>query len=143
MAAKQGAIGHIVQVIGPVVDVKFDSDKALPEIFNALRITSEGFDIADPIDIICEVQQHLGENRVRAVALQPTEGLVRGMKAYDQGEGVTVPVGRETLGPRDERARPASGQYRSDQRDDTLSNSPPGANARRSVHHAGNVRDGN
>jgi F-type H+-transporting ATPase subunit beta len=98
MAAKKGAIGHIVQVIGPVVDVKFDSDKALPEIFNALRITSEGFDIADPIDIICEVQQHLGENRVRAVALQPTEGLVRGMKAYDQGEGVTVPVGRETLG---------------------------------------------
>jgi F-type H+-transporting ATPase subunit beta len=98
MAAKKGAIGHIVQVIGPVVDVKFDSDKALPEIFNALRITSEGFDIAEPIDIICEVQQHLGENRVRAVALQPTEGLVRGMKAYDQGEGVTVPVGRETLG---------------------------------------------
>jgi F-type H+/Na+-transporting ATPase subunit beta len=98
MAAKQGAIGHIVQVIGPVVDVKFDSDKALPEIFNALRITSEGYDIADPIDIICEVQQHLGENRVRAVALQPTEGLVRGMKAYDLGEGVTVPVGRETLG---------------------------------------------
>ena len=98
MAAKQGAIGHIVQVIGPVVDVKFDSDKALPEIFNALRITSEGYNIADPIDIICEVQQHLGENRVRAVALQPTEGLVRGMKAYDLGEGVTVPVGRETLG---------------------------------------------
>ncbi|HEY4837702.1 MAG TPA: F0F1 ATP synthase subunit beta [Candidatus Acidoferrales bacterium] len=98
MAAKQGAIGHIVQVIGPVIDVKFDSDKALPEIFNALRITSEGYNIADPIDIICEVQQHLGENRVRAVALQPTEGLVRGMKAYDLGEGVTVPVGRETLG---------------------------------------------
>jgi len=98
MAAKQGAIGHIVQVIGPVIDVKFDSDKALPDIFNALRVTSEGFDIADPIDIICEVQQHLGENRVRAVALQPTEGLVRGMKAYDQGEGVSVPVGRETLG---------------------------------------------
>jgi len=98
MAATKGAIGHIVQVIGPVVDVKFDSDKALPEIFNALRITSEGYDIADPIDIICEVQQHLGENRVRAVALQPTEGLVRGMKAYDLGEGVSVPVGRETLG---------------------------------------------
>jgi F-type H+-transporting ATPase subunit beta len=98
MAEKYAAIGHIVQVIGPVVDVKFDSDKALPEIFNALRITSEGYAIADPIDIICEVQQHLGENRVRAVALQPTEGLVRGMKAYDLGEGVTVPVGRETLG---------------------------------------------
>jgi F-type H+-transporting ATPase subunit beta len=98
MAEKYAAIGHVVQVIGPVVDVKFDSEKALPQIFNALRITSEGYDIPDPIDIICEVQQHLGENRVRAVALQPTEGLVRGMKAYDLGEGVTVPVGRATLG---------------------------------------------
>jgi F-type H+-transporting ATPase subunit beta len=98
MAEKYAAIGHVVQVIGPVVDVKFDNEKALPQIFNALRITSEGYDISDPIDIICEVQQHLGENRVRAVALQPTEGLVRGMKAYDLGEGVTVPVGRATLG---------------------------------------------
>ena len=98
MAEKYAAIGHVVQVIGPVVDMKFDSEKALPQIFNALRITSEGYDISDPIDIICEVQQHLGENRVRTVALQPTEGLVRGMKAYDLGSGVTVPVGRATLG---------------------------------------------
>ncbi len=98
MAEKYAAIGHIVQVIGPVVDVKFDNEKALPQIFNALRITSEGYDVGEPIDIICEVQQHLGENRVRAVALQPTEGLTRGMKAYDLGEGVTVPVGRATLG---------------------------------------------
>jgi F-type H+-transporting ATPase subunit beta len=98
MAEKYAAIGHIVQVIGPVVDVKFDNEKALPQIFNALRITSEGYDVPDPIDIICEVQQHLGENRVRAVSLQPTEGLTRGMKAYDLGTGVTVPVGRATLG---------------------------------------------
>src|ERR1022692_1415258 len=98
MAEKYAAIGHIVQVIGPVVDVKFDSDKALPEIFNALRITSEGYDIADPIDIICEVQQHLGENRVRAVAMTATEGVVRGMKASDLGGPIAVPVGRATLG---------------------------------------------
>jgi len=98
MAEKYAAIGHVVQIIGPVIDVKFDSEKALPQIFNALRITSEGYDVAEPIDIICEVQQHLGENRVRSVALQPTEGLVRGMKAYDLGTGVTVPVGRATLG---------------------------------------------
>ena len=74
------------------------SEKSLPFIFNALRITSEGFEGQDPIDIICEVQQHLGESRVRAVALQPTDGVVRGMKAYDLGVGVTVPVGRATLG---------------------------------------------
>jgi F-type H+-transporting ATPase subunit beta len=97
MAQKYAGVGKVVQVIGPVVDVKFD-EKSLPFIFNALRITSEGFEGQDPIDIICEVQQHLGESRVRAVALQPTDGVVRGMKAYDLGVGVTVPVGRATLG---------------------------------------------
>jgi len=97
MAQKYAGVGQVVQVIGPVVDVKFD-EKSLPHIFNALRITSEGFSGQDPIDIICEVQQHLGEARVRAVALQPTDGVVRGMKAYDLGVGVTVPVGRATLG---------------------------------------------
>ncbi len=97
MAQKYAAIGHVVQVIGPVVDVKFD-ENSLPPIFNALRITSEGYEGQEPIDIICEVQQHLGESRVRAVALQPTDGVVRGMKAYDLGMGVTVPVGRATLG---------------------------------------------
>ncbi|HXN65257.1 MAG TPA: F0F1 ATP synthase subunit beta [Candidatus Acidoferrales bacterium] len=90
-------IGHVVQVIGPVLDVEFNP-KELPQIFNALRITSEGFQTEDPVDIIAEIQQHLGEGRVRAVALQPTDGIVRGMKAYDQGGPVTVPVGRATLG---------------------------------------------
>jgi F-type H+-transporting ATPase subunit beta len=94
---KAGAVGHVVQIIGPVVDVAFDP-KQLPLIFNALRITSEGFQVEDPVDIICEVQQHLGEGRVRTVALQPTDGLVRGMKAIDEGGPVTIPVGRATLG---------------------------------------------
>jgi F-type H+-transporting ATPase subunit beta len=63
-----------------------------------VRITSEGYDTPEPIDIITEVEQHLGDGRVKCVAMQPTEGLVRGMKAIDQGEPITVPVGKATLG---------------------------------------------
>jgi F-type H+/Na+-transporting ATPase subunit beta len=96
-AQPKGGVGHVVQVIGPVVDVEFHP-KELPQIFNALRITSEGFQTEQPVEIICEVQQHLGEGRVRCVAFEPTDGLVRGMKAYDEGGPVTVPVGRATLG---------------------------------------------
>ena len=90
-------IGRVVQVIGPVVDVAFDEQK-LPPIYSAVRITSEGFDVPDPIDVIAEVQQHLGESRVRAVSMQPTDGMVRGMKAVDTGAPISVPVGREMLG---------------------------------------------
>src|SRR4029434_11119938 len=90
-------IGKVVQVIGPVVDVAFD-EKNLPSIYTAVRITSEGFDVPAPIDIITEVQQHLGEGRVKTVAMQPTDGLVRGMKALDTASPISVPVGRETLG---------------------------------------------
>src|SRR6202162_2319695 len=97
MAEKQGAVGHVVQVIGPVVDIHFEAGN-LPAIFNAVRITSEGFNIPEPLDVTVEVQQHLGEGRVRAVAMQPTEGMVRGMKAIDTGGPITVPVGRATLG---------------------------------------------
>ena len=90
-------IGKIIKVAGPAVDVQF-SEGHLPKILNAVRITSEGFDVPDPIDIVCEVQQHLGEGRVRTVAMQPTEGLVRGMRAENLGEPITVPVGPHTLG---------------------------------------------
>ena len=90
-------IGKVVQVIGPVVDVAFD-EKNLPSIYTAVRITSEGFEVPAPIDIVTEVQQHLGEGRVRAVAMQPTDGLVRGMQAIDTGAPISIPVGRETLG---------------------------------------------
>ncbi|HEX9760485.1 MAG TPA: F0F1 ATP synthase subunit beta [Candidatus Acidoferrales bacterium] len=95
--ADLGTVGQVVQVIGPVVDVQFEQG-ALPKIYNAVRITSEGFNVADPIDVVTEVQQHLGESRVRCVSMKPTEGMVRGMKAYDLGSPITVPVGRGTLG---------------------------------------------
>ena len=70
----------------------------MPPIYQALRITSEGFDIPTPLDVIVEVEQHLGEGRVRCIAMVATEGLVRGMKAIDTGNGIQVPVGRPTLG---------------------------------------------
>ncbi len=89
--------GKVVQVAGPAVDVQFPEGQ-IPVIYTALRITSEGFDNPTPINIIAEVAQHIGEGRVRTIALQPTEGLVRGMKAVSLGGPVSVPVGKETLG---------------------------------------------
>ncbi len=90
-------IGHVIQIAGPAVDVQF-SESAIPLIYTALRVVSDGFTVPQPIDVILEVQQHLGEGRVRCVAMQPTEGMVRGMKAIDLGGPISVPVGRETLG---------------------------------------------
>src|SRR5918997_878971 len=90
-------LGRVVQIIGPVLDVEFGNGY-LPPIYTALRVTSEGFDVPDPIDIICEVEQHLGEGRVRTVSMKPTEGVVRGMIATDTGGTITVPVGETTLG---------------------------------------------
>jgi F-type H+/Na+-transporting ATPase subunit beta len=90
-------IGRVSQIIGPAIDVEFDEGKQ-PPIHQALHITSEGFDVPVPIDVIVEVQQHLGEGRVRTVALQPTEGMVRGMPAADTGGPVAIPVGKSTLG---------------------------------------------
>ena len=91
------SVGKIVQIIGPVVDLEF-SKASLPQIYNAVRITSEGFDVPTPIDVTVEVEQHLGEGRVRCVAMEPTDGLVRGMKAVDSGAPIQVPVGDEVLG---------------------------------------------
>jgi F-type H+/Na+-transporting ATPase subunit beta len=96
-AAGAGNVGKVVQIIGPVVDVEF-SDSNLPQIYQALRVTSEGFDVQRPIDVICEVQQHLGEGRVRTVSMLPTDGMIRGMRAVDTGGPITVPVGNSTLG---------------------------------------------
>src|SRR5213596_3693292 len=92
-----GNVGKVVQIIGPVVDVEF-GEGHLPPIYQALRITSEGFEVPEPINVIAEVQQHLGERRVRAVSMLPTDGMVRGMKATDTGGPITVPVGEGTLG---------------------------------------------
>src|SRR6201993_3212260 len=90
-------VGHVIQIAGPAVDVQF-SESALPPIYTALRVTSEGYNVPHPLDVILEVEQQLGEGRVRCVAMEPTEGMVRGMKAIDLGGPITVPVGRETLG---------------------------------------------
>src|SRR4051812_4573238 len=89
--------GHVIQIAGPAVDVQFPEGK-LPPIFQAVKIVSDGFAVPSPIDVILEVQQHLGEGRVRCIAMQPTDGMVGGMKAIDQGGPISVPVGRETLG---------------------------------------------
>ena len=89
--------GKVIQIAGPAVDVQF-AEGHLPPIYTALRVTSDGFNVPQPINVILEVQQHLGEGRVRAIAMEATEGMVRGMKAIDLGGPITVPVGRETLG---------------------------------------------
>jgi F-type H+-transporting ATPase subunit beta len=96
-AVAEQKVGKVVQVIGPVVDVEFESGN-LPEIYNALRITSTGETTGVELDVIAEVEQHLGENRVRAVAMKPTDGMQRGMSAVDTGGPISVPVGPETLG---------------------------------------------
>ena len=92
-----GNIGTVVQIIGPVVDIEFDEDH-LPAIYNAVHIKDDGAESGQPIDVVAEVEQHLGENRVRCVAMEPTDGMVRGMKAEDTGDAIKVPVGTATLG---------------------------------------------
>src|SRR5438132_7703907 len=114
--------GKVVQVIGPVDDIEL-AGRELPEIYNAVRITghvtgqsrserrgaegspqasgaSRGAGVPDDqmIDIVVEVEQHLGENRVRTVAMKPTDGLQRGMTASDLGGPISMPVGPGTLG---------------------------------------------
>ncbi|MCS7181810.1 MAG: F0F1 ATP synthase subunit beta [Thermoanaerobaculum sp.] len=88
-------VGRVVQVIGPVVDVEFPEEH-LPPIYQAIEVRDRS-DVGE-IRVVAEVAQHLGENRVRCVSMHPTDGLVRGMKAYDLGGPISMPVGRETLG---------------------------------------------
>jgi F-type H+-transporting ATPase subunit beta len=88
-------VGKVVQIIGPVVDCEFE-EKHLPMIYNCVVIEGEAG--GKTVHVSTEVQQHIGENRVRCVSMQPTDGMVRGMKAIDTGLPISVPVGRETLG---------------------------------------------
>ncbi len=90
-------VGKVIQVIGPVVDVEF-ADGHLPAIYNAVRVLSEKTATSEAMDVVVEVQQHLGENRVRAVAMKPTDGMQRGMRAVDTNAPIQVPVGPATLG---------------------------------------------
>jgi F-type H+-transporting ATPase subunit beta len=88
--------GSVVQVIGPVLDVEFNAD-SLPEIYNAIRIETTAPD-GTPIRVTAEVQQHIGRNQVRAVAMSSTDAVVRGMEVLDTGGPITVPVGAPALG---------------------------------------------
>src|ERR1700680_1250958 len=90
-------IGHVTQISGPAVDVQF-VEGAMPPIYQALKVVSDGFTVPNPVGVILEVQQHLGEGRVRCVAMEATEGMVRGMKVIDLGGPISVPVGHGTLG---------------------------------------------
>ena len=138
---KHTNVGRVVQIIGNVVDVEFASGQ-LPAIYNALRVEDEGELSTSKIDVTVEVQQHLGENRVRAVAMQPTDGLVRGMTAIDTGQPIAVPVGRETLGrvlnvlgePVDKQ-----GEVKTDK---TTPDPPPRSRVHQPEHQARDVRDG-
>ena len=89
--------GRVIQVAGPTIEIEFPEGH-IPKIYNAIRVTSEGYDVPTKIDITAEVAQHIGEGRVRTIAMEPTDGLVRGMKAYDLGQPITIPVGKQTLG---------------------------------------------
>jgi F-type H+-transporting ATPase subunit beta len=86
------ANGRVVQIIGTVVDVEFDSD-SLPQVYNALNITKD-----DGSSLVLEVEQHVGNNWVRCLAMGPTEGLQRGIEVTDSGSPISVPVGRASLG---------------------------------------------
>ncbi len=95
MAQQAAHTGRVVQVIGPVVDIEF-ADGHLPDIYNAVRIVAAAG--SDAIDVVVEVEQHLGEGRVRTIAMKPTDGMQRGMEAVDTGAPISVPVGPKTLG---------------------------------------------
>ncbi len=97
MATSNHAIGKVIQVAGPAVDIQF-AEGQIPVIYTAIRITSEGFNVPEPIDVIAEVAQHIGEGRVRTIAMKATDGMVRGMRAESLGCPVMVPVGNQTLG---------------------------------------------
>jgi F-type H+-transporting ATPase subunit beta len=92
----KGNVGKVVQVIGPVLDVEFEPER-LPELYNALRIEHPG-NGGPPIHLVVEVQQHIGRNQVRAVAMSSTDGVMRGMQVVDTGMAITVPVGKAALG---------------------------------------------
>jgi F-type H+-transporting ATPase subunit beta len=88
-------IGKVVQIIGPVIDVEFEPEK-LPELYNALKIETKGN--GNTVKLTVEVQQHIGRNQVRAVAMSTTDGVVRGMSVVDTGSPITIPVGEAALG---------------------------------------------
>ena len=96
ITAEKVSVGRNTKIIGPVVDAEFPSGK-VPEIYNAVVVTGRN-SAGQDINVTCEVQQLLGDNQVRAVAMSTTDGIVRGMDVTDTGAPITVPVGPNTLG---------------------------------------------
>src|SRR6478672_7188381 len=94
-AAPSRNIGRVVQVIGPVLDVEFDAER-LPELYNALELIVR--DDEGEHKVVVEVQQHIGRNQARAVAMSSTDSVTRGMEVTDTGAPITVPVGAPALG---------------------------------------------
>src|SRR6202166_4340809 len=90
-------VGNVIQIAGPAVDVQY-TEAAMPPIYEAVRVVSDGFTVPAPVNVILEVQQDLGEGRVRCIAMEATEGMGRGMKAIHQCGPISVPVGRGTPG---------------------------------------------
>jgi F-type H+-transporting ATPase subunit beta len=90
-------VGRVAQVIGPVLDVEFDTED-LPDIYSALELDAAGEDGGQAVHLVAEVQQHIGRNQVRAVAMSSTDGVVRGMPVRDTGRAIVVPVGEPALG---------------------------------------------
>jgi len=97
VAPTETRLGKVIQVIGPVIDAEFPAGHT-PDIYNALRIRREATDDLPALDVTLEVQQHVGRNQVRAVAMSATDGVVRGMEVVDTGQAITVPVGKAALG---------------------------------------------
>jgi F-type H+/Na+-transporting ATPase subunit beta len=95
--AQNGKSGRVVQVIGPVLDVQFEAE-SLPDIYNALRIQKKAAEGGIDIDLVAEVQQHIGRGQVRAVAMSSTDGVTRGMEVENTGRPITVPIGKPALG---------------------------------------------
>src|SRR6516165_10256286 len=96
MAATVHSMGRVTQVLGPVVDVEFPSG-SLPEVYTALKLTNPGIS-NQPDNLTIEVAQHLGENTVRCIAMDSTDGLSRGIPVKNTGGPIQVPVGKPTLG---------------------------------------------
>jgi F-type H+-transporting ATPase subunit beta len=96
MAEQTRDNGKVVQVIGPVLDVEFHPEH-LPEIYNALELRWTG-DEGESHRLVCEVAQHIGRNQVRAVAMDSTDGVRRGMEVSNTGQAISVPVGEAVLG---------------------------------------------
>ena len=133
-------IGKVIKISGPAVDVQFE-EATMPPIYQALRVTSDGFNVPTPISVILEVQQHLGEGRVRTVAMEAHRRHGARHEGHRPGRADPRAGGQGDAGPRDQRDRRAGGRTGPDRREAAHAHSPPRAAVRRAVDARGDVRD--